>query len=236
MWPLPSYKNELVTITICPQYLTCSWIKSSNKQAPLQLCAYERFDLDHLELEKLIVFNPTAIKKHINTFTKKHRLHNAPIACALAGPQVSERLLTLNTLTPQPEQVVTARSPHMRWEYRYLYPHDNGNFVFYRCGIPQPLLLQYKLLATRANLNLLTLTTERMALLTLYKYLYGSAFRQSQLAVHMMQRNNMIEQLFSPETLARILHVPDKNTTLQSKELLPLLSSCGLFVSEGINV
>ncbi len=231
MWLLPSNKNELVTITINPHRLICSWIRPSKKHAPLELKAYQEFPLPNLELEKLVIFNPTRIKKHINSFLASNKLLNARIACTLAGPSINERLVTCARAHPDKKEIIKSQKQHWHWEYCYLYPHDNGKFVFYRCGIPRPLLFQYQLLATTTGFNLSKITTERMALFTLYRHLWGTAFRPSQFALHMAQHNNMIEQLFSPDTLARVLSI-DMHSIPMDDALLPLLTACGLYISE----
>ncbi len=108
------------------------------------------------------------------------------------------------------EDFVIPERNHMRWDYRFAYPADNGLWVFYVTGMPRSLLLQYQLLAITTPLNLLAITSERMALLALYEYQHGNAFRRSQLAIDMLRHHNMIEYLFDGDTLSRILYVPSR--------------------------
>ena len=231
MWPLPPLNKSFVSVVFSPQNLTCSWIQRSNKKAPLTLRAHKQHNLQNLELEKSNVFNPTQIKQYIVNFLTTYNLKHSFVSFALSGPQIQEQFVTLTTATPHRDNFSVSNNPHMHWQWTYVYPNDAGKFTFYLCGIPQQLLFQYKLLASSTPLNLLTISTPRMALLQLYRFIYGSAFRHAQLAIDMQRYHNIIEQLFTHDTIARIVHIPEISN---EKLLQHILTSCGLFVSEGM--
>ncbi len=234
MWPLPPLDKQFVAITIQPHHLSCSWIQRSHKKAPFLLRAYKRFSLQNLELEKLILFNPTSIKKYITTFLSTHQLHNAFIAFSLSGPNIIEQFIALQTANPTPDNFSVQKADNILWEYEYVYPRDH-QFIFYVYSMPQAILLQYQLLSIAAHLNIIAIIPQRRVLLSLYKFLYGSAFRQAQLAVDMTRHHNMIEYLFTPDLLARIINI-SPNIKSRVEEMPYLLTACGLFVSEGIKI
>lgn len=232
MWPLPQLDKQFVAITIQPHYLTCSWIKQSQKKASLVLCAYERFSLRNLALEKLILFNPTYIQRCIKTFLATHQLDNAFIACSLSGPSIIEQFLPLQTPSPTLNTFSLQKTKNNILGYEYIYPRDH-QFIFYVYQVPQVILLQYKLLIIAARLNSIAIVPQRSALLSLYKFLYGNAFRKAQLAVDMIRYHNMIEYLFNPGLLARIIDMSSSIKSIEA-EMPYLLTACGLFVSRGI--
>ncbi len=230
MWPLPQLNKNIVTITFHPQYLCCSWIIPSNKYAKLTLRAYERFPLQNLELEQLTIFNPTHIKKTITSFLQKHHLSNTCIVFGLSGPGLKEKMLTLSKASPTPDDFTLPITKDLLWDFRYLYPKENGTSIFYVYGIPQHLLFQYQLLAIAAQLNVIKITPIRMALFHAYKFFHGHAYRQGKLALDMTQYNNMIEQTFTQDSLSRLVAIPANIDKQQ--ELAYVLQACGLFISE----
>ncbi len=234
MWPLPPLDKQFVAITIQPHHLSCSWIQRSHKKAPLLLRAYKRFRLQNLELEKLTLFNPTSIKKYITTFLSTYQLHNAFIVFSLSGPNIIEQFIPLYTANPTPDNFFMQKAENVLWEYEYVYPRDH-QFIFYVYSMPRAILLQYQLLSIAAHLNVIAIVPQRRVLLSLYKFLYDSAFRQAQLAVDMTRYHNMIEYLFTPDLLARIINI-SPNIINRTEEMPYLLTACGLFVSEGVKI
>jgi len=231
MWGSLQNDNQLVTITFQPQVMTCSLITPSKRSAPLALHAYKKITFQELELESLIVFNATKIKQHINDFLASCNAPNAFVACSLRGPTLFERFVSTTKADPSMEDFEVSERNHMLWDYRFAYPADNGLWVFYVMGMPRTLLLQYQLLAIAAQFNLVTVTSERMALLKLYEYQHGNAFRRSQLAIDMLRHHNMVEYLFDGDTLSRILYIPSNLAHHRIDDTHHLLSACGLFVA-----
>lgn len=233
MWHLPKLDNRLVTIHFQPHVLSCSIITPSQNPAPYTLSAYQETSLTHFELEQLKLFNPTAIFQYIATFLRAHRAHNAYIACTLHGPGVFEQFMQTYTTQPTLDTFALPDKHKYFWDYRYAYPLDHGRWMFYVAGIKKELLLQYKLFAIRHKLNITTITTQRIALLSLYKFQNAATFRESKLAIDMLQHNNMPEELFSTDTLHRTLYIPP---SLAGRYTHPshLLYACGLHIAERI--
>lgn len=229
---IPPLHSELVSIIFQPHQLTLSQIQASHKKVQLDLCAYQQISLNDLELEKLIIYNPTRIKNYISTFLTKHKIKNAFVLFALSGFGLFERYVALSTPNAQPKDFKISELQQLNWEYTYVYPTDNAQSMYYVCGLPNKLLLQYQLLAITTRLNLLKITTKRMALHSIYKYMYGTAFRRSQLAIDMLRHNNMIEYLFSQDTLSRVVHIPTRIDVDKKMEIMNILSACGLITSD----
>jgi hypothetical protein len=197
------------------------------------LRAYKRYQLDNLELAHLTPFNPTIIKKNIHSFLQENNKRNAFIAFSLDGPAVTEHCIALPTSTPHRADFGIAHSSNMLWEYRYLYPNDHGQFIFYVYMVPRSLVLQYQLLAIATQCNLITITTQNMALLTAYKHIFGAAFRRSQFGIDMMRRNNRFDLLISNDALRRMVATSSAGVALEN-ERVNIATACGLFFDERI--
>lgn len=233
MWPIPPLENELITISFSPSNLVLSHIqKTDSTSTPYTLRAYKQVTLDNLELENLVLYNPSKIKEIVSEFLTVHQKTNSFIAFSLQGPAITEKLVHSPSSTFNANNFNTQDRGYVERGYHYMYPHDHGTFVFYTYSVPQSLLLQYKLFAITTRLNLVTITTQRMALLNMYKYIFGPAFRSTQLAVDMHLHNNMIERLITRDGLRRILKI--EPVISSTHDLLPLATACGLFI-QGIN-
>jgi len=230
MWPIPVLDHQFVSIDFSPEALVCSWMEiSQNKSAPLVLRAYKRFSLQNLELEKLILFNPTIIRHSISSFLQEHNLSNAFVSFALQGPFLGEQFIAMPTSTPHVADfgsVHKARS--LLWEYRYLYSNDQGQCIFYVYTIPRFIVLQYELLAITTQCNLINVMPRTMALLSAYKNIFGAAFRRSQLGLDMVRCNNNIEQLITIDSLNRMVNFAG---TCNKSERIHYAAASGLFYS-----
>jgi len=235
MWSWPYHDDRLVAISFYPHAMTCSLIERAQTTAPFVVHAYERFELRNLELENLIIFNPTHIKRLVHAFLKKHTAQHAFIACSLRGPQLFETYVTLQNQKPKSSEFVIPELKKLAWDFEYIYPTDHGKSVFYVAGLPHALIAQYQLFAINAKLHMTKVIPESMALLQLYRYQRGAAFRRTQLALDMRQHHNIIEYLFNKDTLGRIMHIPKSVVLDRTREIGPLLTACGLFISERID-
>ncbi len=231
MWSKPKQHDAFV-ITITPRSIIYSHLHRPAQAPLIQLKSHNTQTLDTLELEKLVIFNPTTI---INQIQKQYLAvadPSMPVLMALNGPSLFTKIISSTKAHPSISQLNLPRTPHIQWAHRYLYSHDHRHY-FYVCGIPQQIVLQYQLMSITAQLPLRLLSSEHMALLHLYHHLSGAQFRHSELGATLTERNNNIEQLFSPDDLERVLSL----TTSQegaNKNQIPLLTACGLFISEGL--
>lgn len=225
-------QDELVTISCTPQTLACAWLKQIKKTMVYELKGYKRISCDHLELSQGYINNPTRIAQHIQSFLVKHKLRNPYISIGLRGQGIYEDLLTLPTASPDPIDIVLPRKQQQLWDYRYLYPHDNGHAAFYVCSISQSILFQYKLLAFRQQFNLIGITTLSMAYLHAYIYSYGQAFRHSQLGQDMARHNNIIDFIVPSDSVRRSLKISGHYGYDFEHELSTLAPLLGLAISE----
>jgi hypothetical protein len=229
MWPMPALAHKFVSIIFIPDVVICYWLEKTEKNKQLVVRAYKQYPLGNLELTNLILFNPTVIKKHITSFLSEHNLQDAFVAFALHGPAVHEEFVTLPTSTPHRNDFTIPNSSHLLWEYRYVYPSDDGQFVFYVYSVPRFVVLQYELLAVAAQCNLITMTTQTMALLSAYEHMFGSAFRRSQLAIDMMQCNNNIGDLITADAVkCMVIGLPAEASAKEGA------TAVGLFCSEKV--
>jgi hypothetical protein len=198
------------------------------------LHAYQAIPLQHLELEQLKIFNPTALQHYITDFLNTHNVRDAFIACTLNGPGVYERFIPMHTATPKLDDFLLPEKQRYFWDYRYAYPIEHGRSMFYVSGIQKELLFQYKLLAIANDLNITTISTQRSALLSLYKFQQGDTFRTSKLAIDMLSHHNMPEQLFCADSLGRLLYIPPHLAHQRTQATTHLLNACGLYIAERI--
>lgn len=219
------------TVVLSKNSLACGWLEQSKHSKQIKLHAYEKTSLSsHIGADGF--FNPTAIGSVITNFLKTYSIKNATISCAFASPLVTEKLVTRSHATPDPNTLIIAPTQHTLWDYHYLYPTDTNEYVFYVCAVTQPLLLQYKLMAINHKLSLLTTTSQSAALLQLYRYINDNAFRASKLGADMQRCHNNPENLFTLDTLNRVITIPSHLNILPAHEKSFLLTMCGLIIAE----
>src|SRR5690606_238557 len=108
------------------------WIEKKSMQNNfLNLKAYERHQLHNLEIENLILFNPTKIKNIIAAFLSVYKKNNAFISISLDGFGLSEQFITLPTSTPQLTDFGISSTGNFLWGYRFMYQNNDGQSVFY---------------------------------------------------------------------------------------------------------
>lgn len=222
--------HEAYTVLFSPRSITGALLKRNPITGTLHLASLQHQQLHNLELERLTIFNPTAIGSLIKQWYASCA-QTIPLLFALHGPAIEEHMLLLHTAHPNQSHFPISHAPHMHWKHTYLYSLDHRH-CFYLCGIPKPLLFQYQLMAIEQELPLNILTTERMALAHCYRAMNGTAYRPAQLAHALQMQHNRIERLFFKEDLSRILTVP-ANIKLDDAVHIPLLAACGLFAMQG---
>ncbi len=231
MWNKPKQHSAFV-ITITPRTITYSHLSRPTNEPIIKLQSHDTQIFDTLELEKLIVFNPTIITNQIRNQYRAVADQSIPVLMAVNGPSLFAQIISSSNAHPSLDPLNLPRTPHMQWAHRYLYSQDHRHY-FYVCGFPQQILLQFQLVSITAQLPLRLISTEHMALLHLYRYLSGATFRHSELGAALAKRNNNIEQLFSPDDLPRVLSIATSQAAAKENPI-PLLTACGLFISEGL--
>jgi|GEM_PF-1732018 len=250
------YQNKIayVALVINKENIACGWLEpsliknsiatkklASTKtetivKTPIIVRAYQKLTIDSCFGEQ-VLFNPTYIDVIVSDFIRKYDIKKPYISTAFASPIIAEKFI-LNTHTfPDPTQLIASHvasyGHHIVWDYFYAYPTDTDDHVFYFCAATQSLLFQYKLFALRHAFDLLTTTSKTSALLQLYRYMYGTAFRTAQLGTDMQKHNNNLEYIFTEDTLNRILSLSPSIDIIKSQERESLLTMAGLFVAQG---
>lgn len=222
---------KIVSIQMTPSHISCTLItRTLDRQ--LHILAYETTQFNNLECEKLVIYNHARLRTIINAFIKKHNATKSYATCALTGPNIFEAMILQQTAHPTLQDFSIARSNKYVWDYQFLYPHENGSYMFYVCGIPHTLLFQYQLLMQSFDLRISRITTRRMALLHAYEYAYGAAYRPAQLGLTMMQHNNMIEELFTRDLFYRLVQASPELIGTNPQAIPDMLTASGLYVGE----
>lgn len=224
MWPLPKVQYEQICLALTTTDATVCWISSSPKNLSLQ--SYSS-----------IAWNgswPTLIKE-LNVFVQKNNLHHALLNIALAAPLVHEQLVRFSTASPSPHELITPPLKKMHWDYRYLHTLDDGQSLFYVCGIARPTLFAQQLLAQQAQVHLMNVSSSYMALVQSYRTLFGSAFRRSQLALDLITHNYALEKSISNDSIARLLQINPALHLDLNEHKVSLLTMIGLFNQERVH-
>lgn len=221
MWPLPKIQYEQICIVLDIAHATCGWVTQSKKQ--LSLKAYKTIAWEQ---------STQILTQKLNAFVKENKLHNALLNIALSAPLIHEQLVRLSTASPSPYELINPQLKKMLWDYRYLHTLDDGQSLFYVCGITRPIIFAQQLLAQQTNVHLQTMTSGYMALVQSYRTLFGPAFRQSQLALDLIAHNYALEKSISSDSIARLLQIsPTLNLDINEQKL-SLLMMIGLFNQE----
>lgn len=226
MWPLPTLKNEYVSLILNADTISCCWIKKESSSC--SVLAQQTFDAD---IPTRSMINQKQIQRHLSGFLAHHALENAFISLGISGSAIVEAIVELPTLSPKTTDFKFPKLKKMIWDFRYLYPKDNGMFVYYICGVSREALFQYQLLAINLSLNLITITTERMALFALYHHLHAQTFRHTKLAQDLIINNNELDTFFTPETIKRLSFIPSELHSALKRDPALFAKHLGLFIT-----
>ncbi len=221
-------KKNIVSITVTPQSITCAWISPTN-YFPFTLHAVHTHPLHDISHDSLQLFNITQLHNIITAFIITHAIKKPHLAIALTGTPLQESITSTDYSAN-----ITKQNGYI-WQSCSLFPLASGDTAQYICGIPASILLQYQLLATRIKCPLLRVTTDTHALITLYRAIHGVAYRASKLADHLHAQKNNLYNLFSKETVARILKSSIDSSFSLIDNAPALLAASGLTLLENKN-
>jgi len=208
-----------------PHSMSCCLFEETKDNYHLK--DYQKTELNDLQLEHLIVFNPSSIESFIDQFTKKHNLKKPYTFFCLKGPSLFESTVTTKTSTPEFEEFNLPDKKNIITHSMYLYPSQDGQCRFYIAGIKRELIFQFQLLALRSNLNLVRISPATLGMLQLYKKLKGTDFRHSQLGMDLEQNNLQFDQLVDQAHLDMLKNSSTHAIENESGHILPAL---GLFM------
>jgi len=228
MWP--RRKNNIVSVSINPQNLILCWAQKDKKSNKILLKSYKKEYFESLELEKSIIFNPTRINNSICEFIKKNKITYPTLSLAVTGPNIFEKIINCPTSSLQKDMLNIPQIAQLHWSSTYLCPSLKSGFDFYICGMKQEYLFQYKLLAIKSGYTLSCVTTEKSALLQLYKYIKKENFTQGQLAIDLGNNNYNLRSYFTHHTINNNFNLDDKLNINVKKEIENIATSIGLFL------
>lgn len=220
--------NSIFALLFSPHTLIGCLLSRTAQKNRLKLHGFHRAPINHLELEHGTVFNPTRIASIISSWYPSTKIP-IPVACTLAGPSITEQIMPMPSAHPTIEQFPLSHGPGRKWDFTYLYSLDNYHY-FYVSSMLKATLFQYQLLSITTQLPLRTISTNGMALLSLYEHMAGTTYRPSQLA-ESLGRCRTIDHLFSHDDLERLVEIPAANP-IEDRDVLPLLVACGLLTGE----
>lgn len=224
MWPLPKIQYEQICILIDASHATCAWISPTSKKQ-LSLKAYKTITWENSSL---------VLAHELVNFVSEYKLQNALLNIALATPLIYEQLLRLSTASPTINDFANPMLKKMVWDYRYLHTLDDGQSLFYVCGVSRPVLFAHQLLAQKTSLNMMNITSSYMALIQAYRTLFGPTFRRSQMALDLMAHQYALEKSINIDSIARLLTIsPALNIDIPEHKI-SLLTMIGLFNQERI--
>lgn len=162
MWCL----GEFVNIVLYPNALVLSCFQQSKKNAlKINPKAWEVQNLDSLQIEHGIIFNPTVVTEIILEFFKKNKLKNCFVSFALSDTMIWESCCWILQEKPTSDHL-PYEAKTLVWNYMQLWSNEHSNKkLFYVFGLTREVLFQYQLLALKVPFNCNTITSKNRALL-----------------------------------------------------------------------
>lgn len=222
--------NELLVVGYMHDRIVLTWLARNTTRVPICVRAQRTIACDTLEVYKGILYNLTKIRMLITDFIDAYQLHECPSAWWISQPTATEQYIgQVDAFVSRAhfQQYVTGSDV---WDYRYLYPHENGSFIFYLARVPHWIVLQYQLLAHATASSVIVLTTDSLALIQLYRFVNGASFRGAKLAHDLAQHNNNLHPYFTRALISRMVSF----NTPEPESLQDCLPALGLFVCESI--
>jgi len=226
-WRAVLKRRELMALVVHPDRIYCSRLRPHRSRRLTELISYRVAELPAGAIGATCIYNLSLISKIVRSFAGRDA-RRMSLVVALSDAVATQKIVAYPHTHPELQAGLSLGTNECQWQHCYLYPDNKGKFVFYACGISRGISLQWQLIAQMAGMPLEILVGDRMSALALYQALYGGAFRQSQLAVHMARTEQAIEKLFTTDTLARFLFVPRTVAVDRATALQPLLTTCGL--------
>jgi len=227
MWPLPRISNDIIAISFAPQAVSFAWIQKSSGKFQHRLKAFKTTTFE--SADALLV--PMRLRSFINEFLKAHCLPDASVFFSLNRPSIIDKIITLPTKNPQPEQFEQPHLQSLIWDSQLLYQQDYNHWAFYLSCMKPETLFQYKVLAASCNLNLRSIVPSFISYLQLHRAYKKDPQTDDRFGDHMMTQQNNIQSLITINDIASLvaidptIHFDDANDFEIIKELIGL--ACG---------
>lgn len=224
-------KEEFVTILIQPDSLLLFWFQNSlHKKSLFIPKAWKSKQLDSLQVNQSVIFNPTFLKSVIEDFLIVNNLKNAYIALGLSNTMIWEYCYISFKEQPTSDSFSNAL-PSLIWNYAHLGKNDFQENFFYLFGITREILFQYQLLALSVPFNCSTITSHNRALLYVMSFFEQPIFKTTgfpntinQLSDHCMH----VFDCFGHEEF--FVDTSESFCDFFKKEKEAILASLGLFL------
>lgn len=217
----PINKSDVVAIAFKPESITYSLIQSDNGKAPVSIKAFKHVPLNNFELTQQIIFNPTCISKHINSFFDTYKIKDVPVRISLQGATIFEQFFTIAGTDICPETLKNPQLKDIIWQETLITRHPHQS-MYYVCGISRHQLLQYKLLAFKHQLPVECISTHTLSLLSAYHALHND--------MPLLDNDNVdIEKIMSLQSIQPlVVNLSKEQDSLLMTELIGL-AIAGIF-------
>jgi hypothetical protein len=137
----------LMALSVTPSSNTATVEPELSDQSPVTIISCQWYALEHWQIHKLIIFNPTLLETLINTFSTTYAAPRARAIVALQGEGLYENVLVDKpTVSPAPEGYA--------WS---TYSIDEQHW--YVAALPYAVRAQYHLLSLRLKVPIISITT-----------------------------------------------------------------------------
>jgi len=176
-----------------------------------------------------IVYNQTAVVNALQEFINTYRISHQSLWLCVSGLGASETTIWHPHAHAHKTDLWHVGLSLHAWDIAHLYPaHDNG-FILYVGGIRREIILQWQIISMRLSLSLACVTTPFYALWNMYKGVFASAYRSSQLAADMSLVGLSLEKAVSSDALNRLFR--SGAHYLSAHELLPRALIAGMGIA-----
>lgn len=190
MWIKPSLRQS-IQVVLTQNEMVCALIVIEKNKHHLE--AITTFnDNSYCHLSSLD--NPSIIKNILIPFLKQHHAQKAFISFALAGDQITQKIVHLDSPAPQQSHYAQHVPKNHVSGLQFLYVYE-AKWVYMLWALPPELLFSYQMLAHEARFNLSRIITTQCALFHAYKAFAGTTFRQSTLAIDLTKSNYVFEEI-----------------------------------------
>jgi hypothetical protein len=222
--------GEFITIVLYPNELVVSWFQQSKNSLKIIPKAWEVSNLDSLQIERGIIFNPTVVAEFITQFFKKNNLKKCFVSVGLADTLLWEHCCWIIQERPTIDHLpYEART--LVWNYAQLWSDENSyKKLFYLFGLPREILFQYQLLSLRVPFHCCTITAKNRALLYAISAIYRVNIAPDFFSGNLEHLSNYCLELFDRLGYEKIFEKSDIFYQFLQEHKESMIASLGLFL------
>ncbi len=221
-------QQPILTVDINPHSVTIAFFTQTESPLPIHLQAFDRIPAYEIALNRAVPYNSSALVLYIESFIKKHRIPTKYLALSISGDPLKETLISCSQ-----EEIVHHYSSENHYQTHYIQLNNRSHNIatWYIAGLPNPLILQYQLIAFRSNLMINRITSTKYALITLYKYIHASTYRDEKLINDLYLHQSNVS-LICPDLLHRIIKTSALESNLTYDDAPSIFAVGGLALLE----